>query len=110
MKKRVMCILRASNNIEILMGNKTDEVIDRLFNTMLQRFQEVKETSFERGSEFIFETVDSLYHYFQKININRSGSVDQWLSRWIPSPGSRVQNHWVAPRLTQPFILPRLIK
>ena len=42
---------------------------------MLQRFQEVKETSFERGSEFIFETVDSLYHYFQKININRSGSV-----------------------------------
>ena len=64
----------ASKNIEIFMGSNTDEVIDRLFNTMLQRFQEAKETSFERGSEFIFENVDSLYYYFQKIDINRSGS------------------------------------
>ena len=64
----------ASNNIEIFMGSNTDEVIDRLFNTMLQRFQEAKETSFERGSEFIFENVDLLHYYFQKVDINRSGS------------------------------------
>ena len=63
-----------SKNIKIFMGNNTDEVIDRLFNTMLQRFQEAKEISFERGSEFIFENVDSLFYYFQKIDINRSGS------------------------------------
>ena len=71
-----------SKNIKIFMGNNTDEVIDRLFNTMLQRFQEAKETSFERGSEFIFENVDSLYYYFQKIDINRSGSyieTPKWL-------------------------------
>ena len=64
----------ARNNIEIFMGSNTNEVIDRLFNTMLQSFQEAKETSFERGSKFIFENVDSLYYYFQEININRSGS------------------------------------
>ena len=28
----------------------------------------------------------------------------------FPIHGSHVQEHWVAPRLTQPFILPRLIK
>ena len=64
------------------MGSNTDEVIDRLFNTMLQRFQETKETSFERRSEFILENVDLLHYYFQKIYINRSGSyIDspEWL-------------------------------
>ena len=44
------------------------------FNTMLQRFLEAKETSFERGREFIFENVDSLYYCFQNTDINRSGS------------------------------------
>ena len=63
-----------SDNIEIFMGSNTDEVIDRLFNSMLQRFKEANETSFERGSEFFFENVDSLYYYFQKTDINRSGS------------------------------------
>ena len=32
----------ASNNTEIFMGSNTDEIIDRLFNTMLQRLQEAK--------------------------------------------------------------------
>ena len=44
----------ASDNIEIFMGIDTDEVIDRLFDTMLQGFQEARETSFERLSEFIY--------------------------------------------------------
>ena len=34
----------ASNNIEIFMGINTDEVIDRIFNTILKRFQEARET------------------------------------------------------------------
>ena len=66
-----------SNIIEIFRGSNTNEIIDRLFNTMLQRFQEAKETSFERGSKFIFENVDSLYYYFQKIDITRSGSYKE---------------------------------
>ena len=41
-------IYSASNNIEIFMGSDTDEIIDKLFDTILQRFQEAKETSFER--------------------------------------------------------------
>ena len=35
------------------MGSNTKGVIDKLFNTYSQRFQNAQETSNERGSEFI---------------------------------------------------------
>ena len=43
-----------SNNIEIMMGNKTDEVIEELFESLLQRYQEGLEEKL-RESEFIFQ-------------------------------------------------------
>ena len=43
----------ASKNIKIFMGSNRNEVIDRLFNAMLQRFQEAKET-FEKEGENLF--------------------------------------------------------
>ena len=49
-------------------------VIDKLFNTILQRFQQAEETSNDKGSEFIPESVELLYYYFQKINIRRAES------------------------------------
>ena len=75
-------IYSASNNIEVSMGSDTDEVIDELFDAMLQRFQEERETSFEKGNEFIFENVHLLKYYFQKIDIRRSGLyivTPEWL-------------------------------
>ena len=48
------------------MGIDTDEVIDILFDTILQRFQRAIETSFDKGSKFIFENIDLLYYYFHK--------------------------------------------
>ena len=36
-----MC--RKSNNIEIMMGNETDEVIEELFQSLLQKHQEGSE-------------------------------------------------------------------
>ena len=45
-----------------------------------------------------------------KLWLIRSASIAYWLRRWILNPGSHVQNHWVAPRLTQSFILLRSIK
>ena len=71
-------VYSASDNIEIFMGTDTDEIIDRLFDTILQRFQQAIETSFERGSEFIFENVDLLYYYyFHKIDMKRRGSYKE---------------------------------
>ena len=62
-------IYSVSEPVEIFMGSDTEDVIDTLFNTILQRFQQAQETSNDKGSEFIPESVELLYYYFQKINI-----------------------------------------
>ena len=62
------------------MGSDTEDVIDKLFNTLLQRFQHSQETSNERGSEFIPDSVELLYYHFQRIDIRRAES-------YIMSPG-----------------------
>ena len=55
------------------MGSDTD-VIDTVFNTLLQRFQHTQETLNDKGSEFIPESVELLYYHFQKIDIRRAES------------------------------------
>ena len=40
----------ASKLVEIFMGSNTNDAIDKIFDTLLQRFQEAMETSNERGS------------------------------------------------------------
>ena len=49
------------------MGSNTDDVIDKLFDTTLQKFQQAIEASHKRGSGFIHESVALLYYYFRKI-------------------------------------------
>ena len=44
------------------------------FNTLLQNFQSAQETSNERGSEFIPDSVELLYYHFQRIDIRRAES------------------------------------
>ena len=56
------------------MGSKTKDVIDKLFNTLLQRFQKSQETSSQRGSKFIPDSVELLYYHFQRIDIIRAES------------------------------------
>ena len=58
----------ASERVENLMGRDTKVVIDKLFNTTLQRFQQAQETSNDN------ESVELLYHFFQETNIRRSES------------------------------------
>ena len=60
--------------LEIFMGSDTENVINKLFNTLLQRFQCGQETSNERGSEFIPDSVELLYYHFQRIEIRRAES------------------------------------
>ena len=49
-----------SNNVEIMMGSETDEIIVDLFNSFLLKYQEELEESL-RGSEFVYDNVDALY-------------------------------------------------
>ena len=70
-----------SHNIEIMMGNGTNEIIEELFKSLLQRHQERLETSM-RGSKFSFDSVDLLYCKLPKTSLNRGGSyIDspEWL-------------------------------
>ena len=62
-----------SDNIKIMMGSETYDIIDELFKSLLQKYQERLEESM-RGSEFIFDSVDLLYYDLQKISLNRKGS------------------------------------
>ena len=45
----------------IIMNSKTDEVIEELFEYLLQRYQEQLEESM-KGSEFIFDSVVLIYY------------------------------------------------
>ena len=62
-----------SRNIEIMMGNKADEIIGKLFNYLLQKYQEGLEETM-RGSEFVCDSVDLLYYHLQKIGLKKNGS------------------------------------
>ena len=66
-------MLTKSNNIEIMMGSKTDEIIEDLFKSLLQRYQEGLEESM-RGKELLFDGVDTLYYDINKISLSRGGS------------------------------------
>ena len=70
-----------SHNIEIMMGNETDEIIEKLFESLLQNYQKDLEESM-RGSGFVFDSIDLLYYHLQKIGLKRGRSyIDspKWL-------------------------------
>ena len=63
-------------------GSDTNEVIEDLFKSLLQRYQENLEEKM-RGSEFGFDGVNALYYDLNKTSINRGGShmeSQKWIS------------------------------
>ena len=58
-----------TDNIEIMMSNETDEIIEELFESLLQSFQEGLEESIT-GTEFIFDSVNVLRYKLLKIKLN----------------------------------------
>ena len=54
-----------SNNVEIMMGNETDEIIEEIFESLLQKHQQGLEEKI-RGSEFVFDSVDYCTIIFMK--------------------------------------------
>ena len=51
------------------MGSDTENVINILFNTLLQNFQRIQGTSNERGIEFIPDSVELLEYELHEIDI-----------------------------------------
>ena len=61
-----------SDNLEIMISDETDEIIEKLFNSLKNRYQNDLQSM--RGSEFVFDYVKLLHYKCHKINLNRGGS------------------------------------
>ena len=61
---------RKSNNVEIMVSSETIEVIEDLFKSFLQKYQEGLEESV-RGSEFVYDSADVLYYNLNKVSLSR---------------------------------------
>ena len=59
-----------SHNIEIMIGNETNEIIEELFNSLLQKYLKGLDESMN-GSEFVFDSVDLLHYKCHKISLSR---------------------------------------
>ena len=60
-----------SDNVVIMMGIETDDIIDELFESFLKRYQKGLETKMREESNFVFEIVDLFYYSLHKIGLNR---------------------------------------
>ena len=70
-----------SNNIEIMSGYDTDNVIGMLIDTSNRRYEDGHETKM-RGSSSALDHIELLEYHFHKITINRGSSYMPTLS-WI---------------------------
>ena len=59
-----------SDNIEIIVGVDNNEIIKNLFNSYLERYKKGLEKSM-RGSDFLFDYVESLNYYFSQSRIKK---------------------------------------
>ena len=60
-----------SDNMEIMTGNETDEIIKKLFESLLQNCPKNWEEPI-RGSEFVLDSIDLLYYHLQKIGLKKA--------------------------------------
>ena len=67
------CVMHSkSDNIEIMMNNKADEIIEELLDLLKTRYQNNLESM--KVPEFVFDYVQLWYYKCHKINSNRDGS------------------------------------
>ena len=77
-----------SDNEEFMNGSGTGEIIEDLFESLLQRYHENLQEKM-RGSDFAFDGVNFLYYDFNKISISRCGSyIDS--PKWLKNKKSTI--------------------
>ena len=65
-----------------MMGSVTDEIIEELFKSLLQRYKKGLEESM-RGSKFVFDSADLLHYHFQKTSLNNKGGLYIDSPKWL---------------------------
>ena len=71
-----------SDNIEIIMGSETNDIIEALCESLLQNYHNNSEESM-KGSEFVCDSVDLLYYQLQKTSLKRTGSSYIDSPKWL---------------------------
>ena len=69
-----------SDNVSIMWGSDTDDIIREIFRSFLRNYQE--ELKIIKGSDFVFESVDLLDYKLHRVRLNRGGSYiksPKWL-------------------------------
>ena len=59
-----------TDNIEIMIGNKTHKIMQEVVDSLLQKYQKDLEELI-KGCEFVFDSVNLLHYKFHKIILNR---------------------------------------
>ena len=70
-----------SDNEEIRLGNKTDDIIKRLIDYFLNNYQK-DEIILRNGSNFVLESVDLLSYHIHKTSLKRGSSYIK-SPKWI---------------------------
>ena len=77
-----------SDNVEIMFGDDSDDIIEQRFESLLQKHEEKLQNK-KRGSEFEFDGVNFSYYDFNKTSINRGGSyIDS--PKWLKDKKSTI--------------------
>ena len=66
---------------ELMSGSETEEIVEKLFRSLLQRYQDNLNEKM-RGSDFIFNGVNYLFYDFNRVSIIKGGSYiesPKWL-------------------------------
>ena len=79
------------DNITVMSGIETEDIINELLNTFCKRCQEGLETKM-RGSSFTFERIDLLEYHLHKISLNRGSSYIE-SPEWIQKKGVAICNN-----------------
>ena len=78
------------------MGKETNNIIDELFESLLQRYQNNLEESM-RGNEFVCDSIDLLYYHLHKVSLKRGRSyVDspKWLKNKRATINLKNKKRW----------------
>ena len=79
-----------------MMGKETNNIIDELFESLLQRYQNNLEESM-RGNEFVCDSIDLLYYHLHKVSLKRGRScVDspKWLKNKRATINLKNKKRW----------------
>ena len=85
-----------SDNITIMSGIETDDVINELFNSFCRRYQEGLQTKMKESS-FTFERIDLLEYHLHEISLNRGNSYinsPEWIkNKKVTNPKNTEDNN-----------------